>query len=506
MKFEEIVNNISNTIILKRLCSQYVIDYKNLDKEELKKALIKTAPQYYYLPNLKKVYKNTFYHNDRNVRILTPIFIKKILLNQPSSSLPQKELNEAIIKYEQEIIDYSNEGYIKNLNYKQKEIDLFRFILTTGWEQNNFISPDEKNLILKLKDKLQITDKEYQILEAELGKFPRNNNTIHTHDEINQVRKELQTLGLIFSYKSKDIVYDVIPKEMTETYRKIFNIELIRDGYFELINNKNVRNKQYLLETIKQSGLKFDEKSTLAEMQAFIVENIKPSTLLGGKTRLSGLSNDTLSKWCKEQNLLTSGTKQDLINRIIDFYDNVQFNTKPKEDERELYFQYYNELASRNLTTLRKNNIIEKDLECERKFEEATNYIFEKLLNHNPLTVAGNENPDGTLSYGNKLILWDNKSNESEVKLKDHIKQFDRYIIQSKKDVVSFIVIAPSFSDCSIEECVKYQLTNDTVITLITADELKRIAKKWKEKNEKTPFPLGYFKQPGIFNSNLIKL
>lgn len=194
-----------------------------------------------------------------------------------------------------------------------------------------------------------------------------------------------------------------------------------------------------------------------------------------------------------------------MIKRIINYYDSIQKDDEVKEDKRELYFNYFEELSNRNFSTLRKQNIIKKEIDCERNFEKATNYIFEMYLNQKPLNMIGNEHPDGTLSYGEKLILWDNKSKETKVNLKDHIKQFDRYIIQSKKMVVSFIVIAPSFTEESVEECINYQLLNDTVITLITASDLKNLAVKWKKKNKQTPFPLGYFKQPGRFNVKLVK-
>lgn len=49
-------------------------------------------------------------------------------------------------------------------------------------------------------------------------------------------------------------------------------------------------------------------------------------------------------------------------------------------------------------------------------------------------------------------------------------------------------------------------MQNDTLILLITAKELKALAEEWAQKNKADEtFPLGYFKQNGRFNSNLIK-
>ena len=166
----------------------------------------------------------------------------------------------------------------------------------------------------------------------------------------------------------------------------------------------------------------------------------------------------------------------------------------------------YEQLACRDLKFLRANNIIDKDLQCEHLFEDATNYIFEKLLLNKPLTLTGTDHPDGKLTFKDKYIMWDNKSKEVSVNLKDHIQQFDRYIKSSDKDVVVFMVIAPDFTEQSVQECVDYSLNNDTQILLITASELKTVAELWNKKHKGEMFNLGYFKQNGRFDIKLLKL
>ena len=176
------------------------------------------------------------------------------------------------------------------------------------------------------------------------------------------------------------------------------------------------------------------------------------------------------------------------------------------EDTREKLLPAFGALARRDLKFLRANNIIDKDLQCEHYFEDATNYIFEKMLMNKPLTLTGTEHPDGKLTFKDKYIMWDNKSKESAVNLKDHIQQFDRYIKTSDKDVVVFMVIAPEFTPQSVQECVDYSLNNDTQILLITADELMAVAEAWNKKHNGEMFNLGYFKQNGRFDIKLLNL
>jgi len=119
--------------------------------------------------------------------------------------------------------------------------------------------------------------------------------------------------------------------------------------------------------------------------------------------------------------------------------------------------------------------------------------------------LKGTEHPDGILSYQDKFIYWDNKSKESQVKLSDHIKQFDRYISIAEKSVAIFLVIAPNFSEDSIKESLKYSSMNDTVITLVRATDLKQLALEWKKVSDsEAAFPLGYLKQTGLFNLDLL--
>ena len=101
--------------------------------------------------------------------------------------------------------------------------------------------------------------------------------------------------------------------------------------------------------------------------------------------------------------------------------------------------------------------------------------------------------------------LWDNKSKETDVNLGSHIKQFDRYIGQQEKRVAGFIVVAPSFTEESVAEAMRYQVEKGTSISLITASELKELAERWSKKDKGT-FPLGYLVLPGRFNPSVVTI
>lgn len=271
--------------------------------------------------------------------------------------------------------------------------------------------------------------------------------------------------------------------------------------------------KQYLIDIVNKASQYFSKAKvemqnnpTVNELKSIILKSIQPSNLIGGFSPRDGLDVTMLSAWCGELGLNVSGNKVVLIDRILEYYDSMRRIEIKTEDEREKLVAFYNHLANRDLKYLRANNIIDKDLQCEHLFEDATNYLFEKMLLNKPLTLTGSEHPDGKLSFKDKYIMWDNKSKETAVNLKDHIQQFERYIKASDKDVAVFMVIASDFTSQSVQECVDFSLNNDTQILLITAEELKIVAESWSKKHPGEIFNLGYFKQNGRFDIKLLNL
>ena len=182
----------------------------------------KTAPQYYFEDNVRSTIRNCVYNIERDCRTLAPILLQDVLLQKDGFILSQSDTNDELIKWEQRIVDESNEDVFKKGGKKRKTLELFHFVLETAWENDDEISLDEKHLIERIKERLRITDNEYRIIEATLGKFPNPGNRIHTLTEIETVRRDLQSKGLIFPMRDSDGTnFDVIPEELGETLRSV---------------------------------------------------------------------------------------------------------------------------------------------------------------------------------------------------------------------------------------------------------------------------------------------
>ena len=506
MKYQNCVTSLNNTNDLKRIASAYVEDCRRLDATELKASLLKTEGQYTSYENIEKQLERLKLHENPVVRIIVPIILQGYLLDEDEFTSPCKMTEEAVLKYEQAIIDASN-----NFDYKSmsKDFSLLKFVLDAAWEHEDSISVDEKNLIDKIRKYLNISIREQNMLEAKAGRYPTPGNFLHSRSEIDAVRKALQSAGVLFCVKNSDNVpCDIIPDEIAVALRKYYGIEIRNYGYKQLIQYvTKITKKQYLIDIVNKfndnpntATVDVPQGATVSFLQDLILRTIKPSNLIGGFSPKDGLSMTDLQKWCATLGESVYGTKAALIARILDHYDRVRKIEVSTEDDREKYYRVFHELACRDLAFLRENGIITKDLECEHAFEKATNYLFEIMLKNKPLLLPGTEHPDGKLSFNDKYILWDNKSKETDVNLQDHISQFDKYIKSADKPVAVFMVIAPSFTENSLKECVKYALSSDTLILLITADELKEVAEQWHKNHPEESFNLGFFKQSGRFD------
>lgn len=506
MKFEKVAEGFGTLHTLKRFASAYVVDHTKLNETETIAALKKTASQYFHEPNVRKAVEMCLMHPERDTRTITPIFLVEVLLNCDQFTSAEKETDEAVIEWEQSIIDNSNEAKFNKKSSRIQSLEFFKFVVETAWDSNESISVDEKNLIDKIKDKLLISEREYRAIEASLGKFPRNGNIVHTRAEVDEVRRKLQLAGLVATVRDSDKVdYDIIPEEVALVLRKIFGREIRSHGYHHLLSSKYVKRKEWLRSAIEKTGLEVEGAPSTEEMKETIIERVKPSVLIGGLSQRDGLGLDDLKKWCHDLQLMTSGSKSEIIERIIAFYDGLTSRDADAEDPREFWYQHFEKFASRDREFLRSQQLIDKDLEIESRFEAATNYLFEVKLGHKPLRLVASEHPDGMLSHGDALVLWDNKSKEADVSLTSHLKQFDRYIGQQEKRVSGFVVIGPSFTSESAAVAMRYQVERGTPIALITAKELKLLAEEWAAKDQGA-FPLGYLVLPGRFRRDVVPI
>jgi len=495
MKLEAILPKMTR-FYLTRTANSLINSVKAKDDEHLREIILQNKKHLFDELRIKDKI-NFFAGLPRNIAILNDI-IMDIILQQHDYSITEGKLLEEIKQYEEGILnDAKDEKILANCN--DDYLDIYTTVLKAAWANDGQISSHEAHMLQVLQERLGFTKYEHRILEARLKKFPHSGNKMNSMTDIDESLKDLQNRGLVLRVKEQDVYY-VVPEEMAFLLRKLCGIELRLDAYNLLLESLNVSQLQKILATNKLfvSGKKEDLCSRI------ISARIKPSQAI------CSFTSDELSLICKGlEGVKVSGTKEEKIDNIISYYNKL-ITKKPEDpvDERSIYYEYLGELAARKHDQLRGNKIINKDLEIERYFELATQYLFEKKLGQKLVVMSGLNHADGKLVCGNEVILWDNKSCEKEYEFPEaHFEQFKGYIKNEEKKVTLFLVIAPSYTSDAEDKAHKLKAITggDTDIGLITADELKYLVTTWHKLNTgKNNFDLRVLDHTGRLTKQVI--
>lgn len=254
MRFEDAVERIGPLRRLRRVASAHVVDHRQLSDDELRAALVKVRPQYLHRETVWDRLQHVLYFDDDNDRrVLSRLILRDVLLEEFGHELPSQTVEEKVIDKEQEIVNQANEIEISHLAAGNKQskrfqdFELYNFVLSVAWENEESKSADEINLLRKLRNHMRISDVDHRFLEAKLGKFPRTQNQLHTRQDIGEARRNLQANGLLFTIRREDNVdVDVIPDELGEVIRAYFGCELRTESYRALFEHRPLRRKDHL--------------------------------------------------------------------------------------------------------------------------------------------------------------------------------------------------------------------------------------------------------------------
>lgn len=419
--------------------------------------------------------------------------ILSVLLQEETHSCEERRLDEKVIEFEKDVLKAAKELKWDELKKQDPDrwhhLDTYRIVLDAAWRNDNVVSPDEARLLAVLRDHLNISIDEHWRISAKLKRFPKEKSDLHTPDEINEARKELQRDAIVWSYSDEDNRrIDVIPTEIATIIRREYaGQELQRTNYRRLLHHDGITLAE-IKNALQSRG--FDRYGTKDELIERIVESsIKPSELLGD------LERDKLSSMCASFGLKAYANKPDLVQSLIDFYDDLTFEERTTRDPREEWYSNYELLARRSYEVLRAKKIISKDLDIEHMFESATEFLFKCRLNVTCDRSNKDNRADGRLPLENEQsILWDCKSVEELVNLQDHLDvQFDSYLRkerESGKNPLAFLVIGPAFTAQSIKLAHQYKAKTNWDIALVTAEGLKHLAERWAATEPGKPFPV----------------
>jgi len=479
-------------MVMTRVASCQLRSTRGLSEEQLREELVRAAPRIADRNRVKKVL--TALDPIRHRRELKGIIVFDVLLEQERYALPAKELPAKVHEYEKQVIKESRACKLLDPKEMDKSrlfaYETYYVVLDAAWRHEDRISVDEANLLAELRKRLGITLRDHRLLEAKMGRFPKRKCTLHSIEEIEDTRRQLQKDGILWTFRDEDGTdIDAIPTEIMEVIRsEIKQVDLQRVNFKRLLQNRAWSNDDFR-RVLRTHGL--DAGGNKADMISRILHSRLTPTQL-----LASASVSKLQAVCRAVGLVSYGSKGDIIARLIEFYDNLTFEPIVERDERAQWYAAYELLAARKYSELKAQGLIEKQEQVDPAFEKATDFLFEKRFHLNPVKNLPVRAPDGKLSLPQRqVVLWDCKSDERAVNLQDHLdSQFDKYMraeASQGNHVLYFLVIAPRFTANSLRIARKYKMATNWDVPLVTARALKRMAEKWHNAKPNQPFPVG---------------
>ncbi len=469
MEFEEAISNLATKSAIKRAANvgeSYRADVSPKDLIKQKKLFL----------DEKRIFKECCeYDTDFDFRR----FLLFLFLNEEDYSI--KDDVDVLIKKIKELKNYllQNEKYIK-VNEKTGEI--YDVVLDAVIEDKK-ISGDELNVLEKLRRKLGINIFYHWILRIKKSFFDEINNIDKMTDQkILGHLRNLERKGLLFYVKKGNDRYYVVPEEIANKLNGILDMELPFHKYEELLGNTVLTNKDKIA-FLKSKGI--DASGTSKELNAKIMFNsFKPSDFL------NSLTLKTLHRIANKISIKKSGSKNEIIRNIVNYYREIYKTTEELKDEREVYYTFYEDLANRNSPILIKRGVIEKSEEIGKRFEEATNYLFEVMLGFTLETPKIKNRKHGVKADGKAIknggfIVWDCKTKDKYLSINTtERRQFIDYINEYKKvdkgKFISFLIITNEVKNpLDIKRKLnEIKAETDIDISVVKASDLKRFAEE----------------------------
>lgn len=497
MFLEDILPKMSK-LYLGRIVDSFLKDVHLESEEEMRAVILKNIDEFQNKERVKKVLD--FNNETRDVSLLNEMALMS-LMEKDGYLLSEADLYKELEDMQEVILKQSaDDDYINRFIPKESK-RIYSAVLAEAWKKDESLNEYEINILEVLRNELELTKREHYLLESRIGRFPKKDNKLHTHQEISRSLNNLQSRGLILRYRD-DTTYYIIPKDIARILRYEMGGELRNEVYETLLNDLNVKQLREIL-----NYLEFNVSGRKEVVIDRIIEyNILPSTALKifSSKELSDILRDL-------EGVKISGTKKEKVQNIIDYYEMLSSpTTSDSTDERARLYDFYEELAARDYKTLRVNKLIDKDINIDNYFEDATDYIFEKKLGIDLMSMEGTRNADGKVQFNEQeVILWDNKSTEKPYTFPEkHFNQFLKYIRSEKMRVTLFLVIVHDYTPDAIAQAQKLKAFSegDTDVALIKAADLVYVADQWKEySDQKNPeFNLQVFNMTGELTRSML--
>lgn len=498
MKLADILPTMSK-MYLNRIVSSFLRDVRIDDEDEMRSVILRNIAEF---KNEERVLKNLdFLEDPRDIEVLNELIL--ICMIQFDDYLaPSSELIDEVFEMQERIVADGQDHEYLSAAVPEESAQIYEAVLDAAWAKDDSLNSHEKNILEVLRIQLGLSRRHHRLIESKIGRFPREGNKPYSLRQVENALRDLQQKGILLRFKTED-EYFVIPEEISRTVRYARGGELKVSAFNTLLSQLRVSQLRTILEANNRrvSGTKVE---LVGRLQSF---NLVPSETLD-LLNVSEL-NDVMDNL---EGIRKSGTKSEKISNIIDHFEHYATpHTSDPTDDRAKFYDVFEMVASRDYSSLRKMGLIEKDIEVERLFEAATEYLFEKKLNIPLMELPGTAHADGRLKIdGKQVLLWDNKSTEAPYYFpEEHVDQFLGYIRADVMRPTVFLVVVSDYTEAAIHQAQKLKAFSetDTDVALIKAKDLKYVAEHWREYSEKKvpTFNLQLFNLTGGLTRDVLK-
>ncbi len=262
------------------------------------------------------------------------------------------------------------------------------------------------------------------------------------------------------------------------------------DGFDKLLAELNLS----LPKLNKQIKEQFELQEEFVLKADFLLDfNIKPRDIL------DLIVKSDLSKFIKDNGVKQRG--DDILN-ILEHYKDVE----------NLYLENFENVAYRNLNSLKENGIMVKESELGVKFEELTKVIFKGLGFNVDEQLKNQLNTkkdklDILLNLGNQeIIIVECKTSKERgynkfSSVSRQLKSYQSLALHNNLRILKILLVAPEFSDDFVTDC---EMDTEMNLSLITASTLSNIFEAFKT-SKYQEFPHVLFRDIVINEERILK-
>lgn len=267
-----------------------------------------------------------------------PVFaILNLILQSPGRMVAIEGFRDRVLNYMTEIS--SQASLLTREPHTGRQ--LYIKILKRAWESDGFIDKNEAHILELIRQELGIWDQEHFVLMHDESVL----KIWDAEQEYYSARNYLLTLGIVLTHEE----YYVLADEVAEQVKKSFGIEITNHSFRRLLDGFF---REDLAQMLGQFGL------NISGTKEAMIERLT-SSLVPPFELISVCSLEVLRDFCKHFNIVTTGSKNSVIQRIIDYFDkNLDIkaieeeepSVEPAEPEpRELNDELFQKILS-NLT------------------------------------------------------------------------------------------------------------------------------------------------------------